>query len=152
MKPRTVTQAQIDALLLESEIEMTTNFEKCTTVHVKLPSGFVLTASSACVDPANYDPELGREICMKRITDKLWELEGYALQKQLAAISAPVEKWTGENLKFARKTAGLTQGQLAEAVGVHQVQVARWEKGAEPGVIVLHKMACAIGCSMDDLV
>ena len=148
----TVTQAQIDALLQTADVETMTVFDKCTIVVAKLPNGFVLVEHSACVDPANYNEEQGREICMKRIADKLWELEGYALQKQLAAISAPVEKWTGDNLKFVRKAAGLTQEQLAEAVGVHQVQVARWEKGAEPGVVVLHKMACAIGCSMDDLV
>lgn len=55
-------------------------FDKCTLVCVKLENGFVLTESSACVDPANYNEEIGKEICFERIKNKIWELEGYRLQ------------------------------------------------------------------------
>lgn len=79
----TVTQEQIDALIAGAKIERRTVFAKCTIVSVHLENGFVLTESSACVDPANFDPKIGEEICMERIKDKLWELEGYALQKKL---------------------------------------------------------------------
>lgn len=152
MSKRTVTQAQIHELIEGAEIEVTTTFDKCTVVSAKLPNGFVLVESSACVDPANYDPDVGRDICMKRITDKLWELEGYALQKLLAGISAPPEKWSGEKLKAARKAAGLTQKQVADAAGYVQVNVAQWEKDKEPRPTALKKLAYVIGCSMDDLV
>lgn len=84
MNKNTVTQEQIDKLIAESDIEVNTIFEKCTTVVVKLKNGFVLTESSACVDKENYDMEIGKEICMERIKNKLWELEGYKLQCELA--------------------------------------------------------------------
>lgn len=59
----------------------------------------------------------------------------------------------GEKLKAARKAAGMTQVQLAAALGCHQKDIARWESGQiEPGVLTVKKMAQALGCSMDDLV
>ena len=59
----------------------------------------------------------------------------------------------GEKLKAARQAAGLTQGQLAEKVGVSQRDISRWENGhREPGVLTVKKMAQALGCSMDELV
>lgn len=76
----TVTEEQIENLLNNSEIEVRTIFYKCTVVAVKLPNGFILTESSACVDPLNYNEEIGKDICLERIKDKLWELEGYRLQ------------------------------------------------------------------------
>lgn len=80
----TVTQDDIIQLLSEAEAAVSTVHGKCTIVSVKLKSGFVLTESSACVDPANYNEELGFNECMRRIEDRLWELEGYARQKKLA--------------------------------------------------------------------
>ena len=82
-KLNTVTQEDIDKLMESAEIDVKTVFEKCTLVTVKLANGFVLTESSACVDKANYDEELGKEICLERIENKLWELEGYKLQCKL---------------------------------------------------------------------
>lgn len=58
----------------------------------------------------------------------------------------------GEKLKAARQRAGMTQAQLAEAIGVKQKDVSRWEAGREPGVLTVKKMAQALGCSMEDLV
>ena len=80
----TVTQADIDALLRNAEVKSTTIFDKCTVVAVKLENGFVITESSACVDSANYNKDIGVKACMKRIVNKLWELEGYRLQCELA--------------------------------------------------------------------
>ncbi|WP_288201542.1 Gp49 family protein [Ruminococcus bromii] len=78
-----VTKRQIDELLEESEIKVETVYDKVTIVTCKLPNGFVITESSGAVSPANYDKKIGTEICMERIENKLWELEGYALAKQL---------------------------------------------------------------------
>ena len=79
----TVTAEEIDALMKDAEISISTTHEKCTVVSVKLKNGFVITETSACVDKANYDVEKGKEICLQRIKNKLWELEGYCLQKSL---------------------------------------------------------------------
>lgn len=79
----TVTQAIVDELMESCDIAVTTAFDKCTIVACKLPNGFVIVESSSCVDPANYDKDMGVDICMKNIERKVWELEGYLLQNQL---------------------------------------------------------------------
>lgn len=79
----TVTQDHINDILSKSEFRVGTVFDKATVLHVKLPNGFVLTAESACVDPENYDQQLGKALCEKKIVDKLWELEGYVLQSMI---------------------------------------------------------------------
>ena len=84
MKKNTVTKKHIDDLISRAEVTVSTAHDKVTIVSLKLPNGFVITESSACVDPANYDEKVGRDICMERITNKLWELEGYLLANKLA--------------------------------------------------------------------
>lgn len=76
----TVTQDQINELLENAFVETYTIFGKTTVVAVKLENGFVIIESSSCVDPANYDHKIGFDICMARIANKLWEMEGYKLQ------------------------------------------------------------------------
>lgn len=59
----------------------------------------------------------------------------------------------GEKLKAAREAAGMSQTELAEAVGRYQKDISLYEKGLrEPGALTLKKMAQALGCSMDSLV
>ena len=59
----------------------------------------------------------------------------------------------GDKLKEARKAAGMSQAQLAEAVGCFQKDISRYENGQrEPGALMLKKIAQALGCSMDSLV
>ena len=78
-----ITQEQVAALIEASKVEDVKLGEKTTVVSVTLPNGFVIVQSSSCVDPANYDHELGKQICMKRAEDKVWELEGYRLQASI---------------------------------------------------------------------
>lgn len=79
----TITSVEIYNILNNSLIDVQTVLGKCTVVTCQLPNGFVIVESSACVDPANYDEDLGKQICLKRIMNKVWELEGYCLQKEL---------------------------------------------------------------------
>jgi hypothetical protein len=79
-----VTGEQIDKLMNEATIGTMTILEKCTIVAVTLKNGFILIESSACVDVANYNEEIGKEICLNRIRNKLWELEGYKLQCEVS--------------------------------------------------------------------
>lgn len=78
-----VTQEDIDNLMKNATIKIETILDKCTVVVVQLENGFILTDSSACVDPTNYDEKIGAEICLGHIENRLWELEGYALQKKI---------------------------------------------------------------------
>lgn len=91
MSKNKVTQEQIAKLIAEAKIDVATVQEKCTVVTVTLKSGFILSESSACVDKANYNEEIGARCCMERIERKLWELEGYALQKELAECDMECE-------------------------------------------------------------
>lgn len=84
-KKNTVTQDMVDEIIDNSELIIDTLFDKCTMVACKLPNGFVIVETSACVDPANYDENLGVDKCMCAIEDKVWELEGYKLQENLAS-------------------------------------------------------------------
>ena len=53
----------------------------------------------------------------------------------------------------ARLAKGLTQAQLAEAVGTTQGQIARWETGARnPKVPALAKIAQALGVTIEQLI
>ena len=78
-----VTPERIEQVMNHSKVTVQTLFDKCTVVACQLPSGFVIVESSACVDPKNYDEKMGVEICMNRIKDKVWEMEGYKLQSDL---------------------------------------------------------------------
>lgn len=78
----TVKKEHVEHLLNESEIMIATVFDKVTVVSVELPNGFVITESSGAVSKENYDEEIGKEISLKKIEDKVWELEGYLLQDE----------------------------------------------------------------------
>lgn len=83
MKKNTVTKEQIKEIMDNSEYVITEHWNKCTVVLMKLPNGFTLIEKSACVDPINYDKQMGIDICMSKLENKLWELEGYKLQCEL---------------------------------------------------------------------
>lgn len=79
----TVTQNRIDSILSRSKVDVVKLGQKTTVMCVTLPNGFEVVASSACVNPANYNEMKGIEICRDIIVKKLWELEGYLLQVKL---------------------------------------------------------------------
>lgn len=83
----TITQERIDYLIDSATIEVKTVFDKCTVVVLKTVDGFVIVESSACVDAVNYNEEIGKQICMERIKNKLWELEGYKLQLSRSGLN-----------------------------------------------------------------
>lgn len=65
----------------------------------------------------------------------------------------PRDRGNRSPITAARMAAGLTQGQLAEAIGCTQKDVSRWERGVfSPRVDALVKMASALGCSLEDLI
>lgn len=58
----------------------------------------------------------------------------------------------GERIRRLRKKAGLTQEQLAEAVGVHENSVSRWENNElTPKTFKIKALAKALGVSEADL-
>lgn len=78
-----ITEEYITSIMDESEFEVFTSFDKCTIVSCRLPNGFVITEYSACVNPENYDEEVGANICYDKIANKIRELEAYRLHQEL---------------------------------------------------------------------
>ena len=55
-------------------------------------------------------------------------------------------------ITVARMAAGMTQAQLAQAIGVKPQQVGNWERGLRnPKIDALKRMADALGCDLSDL-
>ena len=85
MKKNTVTKEQVQENMQDFFVRTMYDFGKPTTyVTVRMKNGFTLRESTTCVDPANYDENIGKEICLKKIEGKVWFLLGYALQDKLS--------------------------------------------------------------------
>ena len=80
-----ISQKMVYNFILETWTQ--TLGEKCTVVRALLRNGFEIVESSACVSPENYSEELGREICLKKIKDKVWRLLGFLLQTAVGGVS-----------------------------------------------------------------
>jgi len=78
-----LTPDNINKILEATTYTVNTVHDKQTIVTALLPNGFTITETSGCVDPVNYDMEIGVEICKRKITDRIWYLEGYLLQQKL---------------------------------------------------------------------
>ena len=80
----TVTIDDVKANMQDVIVRTLVDFDKPTTyVTVRMLNGFTVRVSATCVDPDNYDEEIGKQICMKKIEDKVWFLLGYQLQETL---------------------------------------------------------------------
>lgn len=80
----TVTQAEVNENMRDVIVRTVVEFEKPTTyVTIRMKNGFTLRESTTCVDPANYNEEIGKALCLKRLEEKVWYLLGYALQERM---------------------------------------------------------------------
>lgn len=50
-----------------------------TLCNITMKSGFSVRGESACVDPRNFNLEIGKGLAYKQAFDKLWQLEGYLM-------------------------------------------------------------------------
>lgn len=50
-----------------------------TIVSIAMVNGFSFRGESACVDPRNFDPKIGRELAYRDAFRKIWSHEGYLL-------------------------------------------------------------------------
>lgn len=76
----------IQRLLDEAEKQEVVLWEKELIVSYKLKSGFTILGRAACVNPANFDIEIGRQLAREDAENQLWQLEGYVLQLELAGL------------------------------------------------------------------
>lgn len=47
-----------------------------------LKNGFEIIGTSACVDPNNFNFEIGKKYAREKAIDQIWMLEGYLLQSK----------------------------------------------------------------------
>nr|AKH46030.1 hypothetical protein B739_1374 [uncultured marine virus] len=60
--------------------QISTVDEKTTLLRKDTITGFRFYETSSCVDPKNYDENLGTKICDEKIIDKMWGHLGFVLQ------------------------------------------------------------------------
>lgn len=81
----TVSQEQVNDNMKDVIVKTVIEFNKPVTyVTVRMKNGFTVRESTTCVDPKNYNEEIGKKICLEKIKDKIWFLLGYALQDKLS--------------------------------------------------------------------
>ena len=57
----------------------------------------------------------------------------------------------GKNIKKYRKQKGMTQKELADAIGVSVQAISKWECGATPDITQILPLAAALGASANEL-
>ena len=101
----TVTPEQVKENMQDVIVRTLDDFEKPTTyVAIRMKNGFILHESTTCVDPENYDEEIGKEICLKRLENQVWylvEFEEKALIKR--TIECEVEAESEEDAELQIK-------------------------------------------------
>lgn len=64
-----------------------------------------------------------------------------------------MENIFGANLKRIRDEKGMSQGDLAKAVGICRTDISKWENGKRyPQLIWVYEIADKLGVSVEDLV
>lgn len=73
------------ALSMMDKIDETdkANLSLVTICIIILENGFKVEGVSACVDPSNFDANIGKEEAYKNAFDKIWEIEGYLLKQKM---------------------------------------------------------------------
>lgn len=81
-----VSQERVDSILNHTRWEHEVYEAKCLVTKAVLPNGFIIVTSSGCVDPKNFDVNIGKESNVRYVTDKIWEMEGYKLTSEIHEI------------------------------------------------------------------
>lgn len=63
-----------------TDVEVMTVGEKTTVVNAHTLTGFDTVRHSSCVDPKNYNEELGKQYAMEEVVNSLWSHLGFVLQ------------------------------------------------------------------------
>lgn len=71
---------EVDVTRFFNKVESATMGKKTTVAKATLINGFEMVEGSSCVDPKNYDEDLGTKICLGRMRDEVWKLLGFVLQ------------------------------------------------------------------------
>lgn len=90
-----IIEEEVDKLVKEGTISVLTMPNGVTTyVELELASGFKIIETSTCSSKEIYDENIGIEICMGKIKDKLWSF--------LSFHKHQIRKEAKDTLKFLR--------------------------------------------------
>ena len=60
-------------------------FDETTIIcGITMKNGYGVRGESACVDPRNFDMEIGKGLAYEHAFNELWHLEGYLLAEQMS--------------------------------------------------------------------
>lgn len=76
-----VTKESIEARIKSVDYMVVPN-STVTLCNITLENGFSVRGESACVDPRNFNMEIGQQIAYREAFAKLWPLEGYLLAER----------------------------------------------------------------------
>ncbi|MBZ6397042.1 MULTISPECIES: Gp49 family protein [Pantoea] len=78
-------RAVLAALAPDASLDLRTMGELSlvTVCIIELENGFKVEGTSACVDPSNYNEEIGQKCAFDNAFEKIWPLEGYLLKETL---------------------------------------------------------------------
>lgn len=62
-----------------------------TLCNITLKNGYSVRGESACVDPRNFNIEIGKGLAYKQAFDKIWPLEGYNLAERRFQMTQPAQ-------------------------------------------------------------
>lgn len=76
-----VTLEYMESRILDQDFHKWTNtMTLCTIV---MDNGYVVIGKSACVDPANYNQQIGEKLAREDAIKQLWPLFGFLLAEQI---------------------------------------------------------------------
>lgn len=81
-----VTKDSIEAKILKIDYLVLPE-STVTLCNITLKNGYSVRGESACVDPRNFNFEIGKGLAYKQAFDKLWPLEGYLLAERRHLIA-----------------------------------------------------------------
>lgn len=70
-----ITIEQVKARIVETEYQLT--HDTLTLCFATLDNGFVIVGKSACIDPHEFNGEIGRKVAYDDAVDQLWPYLGF---------------------------------------------------------------------------
>ncbi len=80
-----VDEAYIAKLMESAKFKAYTFFGHVTVLAAEFENGYVIVESTGCVDPKNYDLNVGKQICREQIEHRLWQLVGWQAANEFAS-------------------------------------------------------------------
>lgn len=99
----TVTIEQVKENMQEVYCTTINGLNPTTFVQIRMKNGFVISDSITCVDSANYDENIGKEILLGRLENKVWELLGFGLMDKASNEKAMIMEGIDAAIDYCKR-------------------------------------------------